>query len=89
MLTDLRLKIRKFIKKNKWIVILLLIAWAVLTVVSQILANTKNETPVTTYKPYEPIIENGQTTPEKWQNTIEETNEEYIYNCNKKEYEKA
>ena len=89
MLTDLRLKIRNFIKKNKWKIVLFFIAWAVLVVVSQMLLNSKNEVPITTYEPYEPIIENGQTTPEKWHNDIEDIIDEYIEHCNKKEYKEA
>ena len=89
MLTDLRLKINNFFRKYKWRIILFIIFWAVLMVLSQILQNTKNETPITTFSMFEPVIENGHTTPQKWEDEIEKTVEEYIGYCNEKEYEKA
>lgn len=89
MLTDLRIKIRNFIKKHKWKIVLIVVAWSAIIAISNILANSKNETPITTYTPYEPIIENGEETPQKWQDDIEKTIDEYIGYCNNKEYEKA
>lgn len=89
MLTDIRIKIRNFIKKHKWKVILLIVGWSVLVAISLVLSNWENDTPQTTYTPYEPIIENGQTTPKKWQDEIEETIQTYIGYCNQKEYQKA
>ena len=89
MLTNLRLKILDFIRRNKWKVLLFIIFWAVLVVISQVLANMKNEIPVTTFRAYEPIIENGETMPAKWQSKVEEMVEEYMGYCNNKEYEKA
>lgn len=89
MLTDLRIKIMNFIKRNKWKVVLAIVAWSTLMVISSILANWKNDTPITTYTPYEPIIENGETTPKRWQDDIEETIKQYIEFCNNKEYDKA
>ena len=89
MFTSFRLKARKFIKNNKWKVILVIIAWTVLIVVNQMFLNQKNEVPVTTYTPFEPIIENGETTPEDMQDPIENKIAEYIQYCNEKEYEKA
>ncbi|MBR6033565.1 MAG: hypothetical protein IKP28_02330 [Clostridia bacterium] len=89
MYTNIRIKLRNFIKEHKWKVILGIIAWAVLFVINQFLANAKIEVPITTYDPYKPIIENGQTTPNKWQEKIENMIDEYINLCNEKEYEKA
>ncbi|MBR6033581.1 MAG: hypothetical protein IKP28_02410 [Clostridia bacterium] len=89
MFTKLRLSIGKFIRENKWKVIVALIVWAVLIAISTVLTNMKVEMPITTYTPFEPIIENGETMPSKWQKTIENMIDEYIEYCNKKEYEKA
>lgn len=89
MFIDLRLKIRDFIKRNKWKVLLFFIAWAILITISTILDNWENETPITTYTPYEPIIDNGETTPKKWQDDIEKIIDQYVSYCNQKEYQKA
>lgn len=89
MFTNLRLKIRAFIKKHKWKIILFIIGWAILFAISNVLLNRRNEIPITTFDPYKPIINNGQTTPEKYQNKIEDAIEDYINYCNNKEYEKA
>lgn len=89
MFIDLRLKIRNFIRKNKWKVLLFFIGWAILIAISTILTNWKSNTPITTYTPFEPTIENGETTPKKWQDDIEKTIEQYITYCNQKEYQKA
>lgn len=89
MLTDLRIKIRKFIKNHKWKLVLIIIAWSILAVISAILANKPNDIPTTTYTPYEPIIENGETMPKKWEDEIENIIDQYISYCNNKEYEKA
>lgn len=89
MFTDIRIKIRNFIKKHKWKVIVFFVGWSILVAISFMLSNWKNNTPQTTYTPYEPIIENGQTTPKKWQDDIEKTIQTYISYCNQKEYQKA
>ncbi len=89
MFTDLRLKIINFLKKYKYHIILFLIFWGILIVISQILTNTKNDVPFTTFEVYKPVIDNGQTMPEKWQDDIESIIDEYIGYCNRKEYEKA
>lgn len=89
MFTDLRLKINNFIRRNKWKIILFFIGWFILIAISTVLGNIKITTPITTYKPYEPIIDNGQTTPSKWHTQIENTIKTYIELCNNKEYEKA
>lgn len=89
MLTDLRLKIRNFIKRNKWKLVIFIIAWAILIAINTILTNLKSDTPITTYTPFEPIIDNGQTMPKKWQDDIESIIKEYVGYCNQKEYEKA
>ena len=89
MFTEIRRKFNDFIRRNKWKVILVLIGWSILVAISTVLSNLKVTMPTTTYKPYEPIIENGQTMPSKWQTVIKETIDQYIEYCNNKEYEKA
>lgn len=89
MFTDLRIKIRKFIREHKFQVVLILVIWAILIAVSVILNNTQESTPITTYEPFTPIIDNGEKTPAKVGNKIEDIIDEYIGYCNNKEYEKA
>lgn len=89
MFTKLRLSIIKFVREHKWQVILALIVWSILIAISNILANSKLEVPITTYTPFEPIVENGETMPSKWQKEIEDMLDKYINYCNNKEYEKA
>lgn len=89
MLTDFRLKIRNFIKKHKWKVVVFIVIWSILIAINVILKNIPNDTPITTYTPHEPIIENGDTTPKKWQDDIENYIKQYVDYCNKKDYEKA
>ena len=85
MLTSLRLKILNFYRNNKWKIILFFIFWGILIVISQVLENLKNETPITTFNAYVPIVVNGETTPEKYQKEIEKMVSEYVNYCNKKE----
>ncbi len=87
--TDLRIKIRNFIKKHKWKVVVFIVVWSVLISINIILQNLTIDTPITTYTPYEPIIENGETMPKKWQDDIEEYIKQYVEYCNQKDYEKA
>ena len=89
MFTDLRIKFNNFIRRNKWKILLFLLGWSILIAISHVLNNIKITEPITTFTPYEPIIDNGQTMPAKWQTTIEDTIKEYIEYCNNKEYEKA
>ena len=89
MFTDMRIKIRNFVKRNKWKVLLVLIAWSIIIAINAIISNWEDNKPITTYTPYEPIIENGEETPKKWQDNIENIIDEYIGYCNNKEYEKA
>ena len=89
MFTNIRRKINDFVRRNRWKVLLVFIGWSVLVATSAVLNSIKVTTPITTYKPYEPIIDNGQTMPSKWQTVIKNTIDQYIDYCNKKEYEKA
>ena len=89
MFTDLRIKFNGFIRRNKWKLVLVVIGWTILIAISTVLTNLKVSVPITTYEPFKPIIENGQTMPDKWKETIENTISQYIEYCNNKEYEKA
>ncbi len=90
MLTDIRIKILNFIRKYKFIIVIILVVWAVLIAINFMLTHMQTTlAPETGFTPYEPIIENGEKMPSKWQETIENKIAEYIKYCNQKEYEKA
>lgn len=86
---DTRLKIRRFFKKYKKIIIFLVILWAIIFVVNYILKNMpEEEIPKTTYEPNVSVMSEDEV-PEKWHETIESTIETFVQRCNNKEYESA
>lgn len=86
---DTRLKIRRFFKKYKKIIIFIIILWAIIFVVNYILKNMpKEEIPETTYEPNVSVMAEDEV-PSKWHETIESTIETFVQRCNNKEYEAA
>ena len=86
---DTRLKIRRFFKKYKRIIIFIVILWAIIYVVNYILKNMpKEEVPETTYEPNISVMAEDEV-PDKWHETIESTIETFVQRCNNKEYEAA
>lgn len=91
-LTDLRLKIINFFKKNKKRTILVfLILWFIVIVINYILKNqqVKIPSPATTYKPHVTVLDNTVEVPEKYQKPIENLIDTYFNYCNEKKYEDA
>ena len=90
MFTELRLKIRKFFKKYKKIIIIALVVWAIVFVINLLLRNLKQpEALNTTYTPHSEVIRSDVQVPEKLYKPIEDTFDEYILQCNLKNYDKA
>lgn len=88
--TDLRIKIRKFFRKNKLLIFIIIIVWLLLKVLNTYLENLKPiQIPSTTYEPHVSVMDDTSTVPKKLQNPIEETLEKFITYCNNKEYENA
>lgn len=86
---DTRLKIRRFFKKYKKVIIFIIILWAIILLVNYALKNMpKDEKPKTTYEPNISVMTDDEV-PEKWQETIESTIDKFIQRCNNKEYESA
>lgn len=86
---DTRLKIRRFFKKYKKIIIFIIIIWAIIFVVNYILKNMpKEDIPETTYEPNVSVMTEDEV-PDKWHETIESTIETFVQRCNNKEYEAA
>ena len=66
MFTGFRLKIRNFFKKNRRIIIFLLVIWLLVMVVNQILKRYSFEDfERTTYNEHQAIMDTGETVPEK------------------------
>lgn len=90
MLTGFRLKIRNFFKKNRRIIIFLLVIWLLVMVVNQILKRYSFEDfERTTYNEHQAIMDTGETVPEKLKQPINETIDTYFNYCNNKQYEEA
>ena len=86
---DTRLKIRRFFKKYKKVMIFIIILWAIIFLVNYVLKNMpKEEIPETTYEPNISVMTDDEV-PKKWQETIESTIDTFVRRCNNKEYENA
>lgn len=90
MYTGIRLKIRNFIKRNRKIIIILLILWLLIMVVNQFFKNYSfQDFERTTYNEHQAIMDTGETVPEKLIEPINETIDTYFNYCNNKQYEEA
>lgn len=88
--TDLRIKIRNFIKQHKNKIVLILIVWIIILTINHFLRIwMKGEDIITTYTPHSPIIETGETVSDKNKQKIEEMIDKFISYCNEKQYENA
>lgn len=88
-MTDFRLKVRDFYKRNKSKIVIILIIWFIIIVINFILKNIKEpQIPETSYKPHTAIMDSSEV-PKKDQEPIEKLIDEYINYGNNKEYEKA
>ena len=90
MFTNLRIKIREFFRKYKYIIILVIIGFAIVITVNEFFKEYKAPViPQTLYNPNKPIISEGEEVPQEEQEPIQKLFDEYISYCNKKEYENA
>ena len=88
--TNVRIKIREFIKKHKNKVILILIAWIIILAINYLIELWSSEEGlITTYDPHNPIIDTGENVSNKNQEKIEEVIAQYIEYCNQKQYQEA
>ena len=88
---DYKLKIINFFKKHKRLILIIIIAWAIVIAVNQILKSIKenNLTPETTLEIHTAVIEEGKGVPKSAQKTIENIFEDFVKFCNDKDYESA
>lgn len=90
MITDLRIKILRFFRKNKIAVFLGISAFIVMIIVNYYLKNHEFETePITTYKPHSSVMDSSKSVSEKNANIFEKMIEEYIGYCNDADYASA
>lgn len=89
MFTNIRLKIRNFFKKNKKVIIIIAIIWAIVIVINYTIDNVPQiDVPITTYKPHTALMDDS-VVPERLQSPIEELIKGFVNECNAKDYEKA
>lgn len=88
--TDFRLKVRHFFRRNKRLLIIILIIWAIIFFLNIILGNMPKElVPETTYEAHTSIMDNSKSTPESLKKPIEDLIAEYVGYCNEGNYQKA
>lgn len=86
---DIRLKIRRFFRKYKRIVISGIVVWIVIIAINYILKNIDfSKVPYTTYEPNKAIMDDSKV-PTKLQEPISNLISDFISSCNDKDYEKA
>lgn len=88
---DIRLKIRDFFRKHKKKIAIIIIIWAVVIAVNYFLKNMEPQdvTPITTYEPHSPVMDEGDRVPESYKQPINALIDSYVNFCNNKEYESA
>lgn len=87
---DIRLKIRRFFRKNKKKIIIILIIWTVVIAINYYLKyRTKIVLPQTTYEPHSPVMDTTDKVPEKYKEPISNLIHNYVEYCNNKQYEEA
>ena len=87
---DIRLKIRRFFRKNKKKIIIILIIWTVVIAINYYLKyRTKIVLPKTTYEPHSPVMDTTDKVPEKYKEPISNLIHNYVEYCNNKQYEEA
>ena len=88
-ITDLRLKIRHFIKKNLRVIFIVIIIWLFVFFLNQVLKLFQpRDVAKTTYTPQATVIDNVQI-PTQTHNKIEEMIDEFVGHCNNDDFDKA
>ena len=88
--TDLRLKIRRFIRKYKNIILIGLCIWLVIFIINILLSRKAPDlTPQTTRDEHTAVINSQKKVPKSMTPEIEKLIEEYVEACNDGNYQKA
>lgn len=84
------LAIKNFFKKYGKIILIGFAIWLIIFIINQNLKKLPNEIQInTSYEPYTPVIDSGGNVPEKYQEKINTTIDNYFNYCNNKKYENA
>lgn len=88
--TEVRLKLRRFFRKYRTIIIFCFLVWAVIFCINMYLKNTpKPKVAETTYKPHVSVMDSQTKTPSSVAKKAEEQVEEYVKACNNSEFDVA
>ena len=90
MYTDLRLKVRNFIKKYKRWIFIILIAWGIVIAINAFIKNHDfKEVPSTTYEPYTPIMGGNKDVSKNTEQIVSHVIDEFVKYCNQYQYKSA
>lgn len=90
MFVKWRLKIRKFIKQNQKIILIVLIAWAIIIAINFMLGHRQEKEVLnTTYTPHNVVLTSTTKVPEKLEQPIEDLIDDYVNKCNNKDFSGA
>lgn len=88
--TEYRLKFRRFFRKYRRILFIIVIIWSIIYFINKIVGNMNNNyTREITYEPHVGVINTLHKVSNSTQNTIEKMIEEYVGYCNKGEFDKS
>ena len=88
--TDIRLKIRRFFRKYKNLILLFLCVWLVVFIINILLSRRPVDlTPKTTKEEHTAIVNSDKKVPKVMTSEIEKLIEEYVAACNDGNYQKA
>ena len=88
--TEIRLKLRHFFRKNKKIILIVVLVIASILLINYLLGRRVTPIePTTTYKPHTSIMSTSSSTPVSMQEPIEKMIDEYVEACNEGNYDKA
>lgn len=87
---DFRLKVRKFFREHKRVIIIIVIVWGLVIAINYFLKGKQDPVkPITTYDPHSPVMDETGKVPEEYKEPINNLIDNYINYCNNKEYENA
>lgn len=88
--TEFRLKARRFFRRNKKLLLVVFIIWAIIFFINKIFSNKPIEyTAETSYEAHTAVIDSSNQTPQKLQKPIEDLIDEYVGYCNEGNYQRA
>lgn len=88
--TELRLKVRHFVRRNRKLIYIVLIIWLSIFIFDKLMANKKLDyTPDTTYDAHVSVMDDTSSTPSSMKTPIEDLIKEYVGYCNEGNYQKA